>query len=137
MTQRFNADWLEKAVGLLALARQHEVTLTVNGDKLRLTRAHSVDPRIVEMLAENKADIIDVMSKPDAIKLWLDGSQATLANQYEVLNDGRDRWDAIESIYHDLFPTDSECVCTRGYCIDAAIITCDACVLKNHKEKGS
>ena len=137
MTQNFNTDWLEKAVGLLVLAKQHNVSLAVNGDKLKLTRVNSVDPLVIEILAKNKADIIDIMRLPDAIKLWLGNWQATLANQYEALNDGMDRWNTAEAIYHDLFPDDRECVCARGHCIDSAIITCRACVKSNQSKKGA
>ena len=147
MTQRFNmdnteqtspligADEFDKAVGLLALAKRHEVALTVNGDKLRLTRATKVDPLVVDMLTRNKADLMDIMNKPDAIKLWLDDRQARLADIHSSLNEAMDRWDLVEGIYHDLFPVDRECVCSRGYCIDTAIITCNACV--KNKEKGA
>ena len=130
------ADWLDKAVGLLALAKQHTIILSVNGDKLRMSRAHSVDPLVIEILARNKADIIEVMGMPDAIKRWLSNHQEQLANRYDALTDGMDRWDWVEQIYHDLFPVDRECVCSRGHCIDSAIITCNACVKKNQTKKG-
>jgi hypothetical protein len=131
------ADWLDKAVGLLALAKQHNISLAVNGDKLKLTRANSVDPLVVEILISNKADIIDIMGRPDAIKSWLGDFQSTLSSKYDTFNDGMDRWDWVEKIYHDLFPVDRECVCSRGYCIDSAIITCDACAKKNQVAKGA
>lgn len=130
------ADWLDKAVGLLALAKQHNIILSVNGDKLRMSRAHSVDPLVIEILARNKADIIEVMGMPDAIKRWLSNHQEQLANRYDALTDGMDRWDWVEQIYHDLFPVDRECVCSRGHCIDSAIITCNACAKKNQTKKG-
>ena len=136
MTQNFNTDWLEKAVGLLVLAKQHNVSLAVNGDKLKLTRVNSVDPLVIDILAKNKADIIEIMRWPDAIKLWLGNCQATLANQYDALNDSMDRGNWVEQTYHDLFPVDRECVCSRGYCIDSAVITCNACAKKNQTKKG-
>ena len=131
------ADWLDKAVGLLALAKQHNIILSVNGDKLRMSRAHSVDPLVIEILARNKADIIEVMGMPDAIKRWLSNHQEQLANRYDALTDGMDRWDWVEKIYHDLFPVDRECVCSRGHCIDTAIVTCNVCVKKNQIKKGA
>ena len=131
------AEWVEKAVGLLALAKQHNISLTVNGDKLRLTRANSVDPLVIEILVSNKADIIEIMGMPDTIKLWLGKYQSTLAVKYDSLTDGMDRWEWVEGIYHDLFPVDRECVCDRGYCIDSAMITCNACVKKNKIKKGT
>ena len=131
------ADWLDKAVGLLALAKQHTIILSVNGDKLRMSRAHSVDPLVIEILARNKADIIEVMGMPDAIKRWLSNHQEQLANRYDALTDGMDRWDWVEKIYHDLFPVDRECVCSRGHCIDTAIVTCNVCVKKNQIKKGA
>ena len=131
------ADWLDKAVGLLALAKQHNIRLAVNGDKIRMSRPSSVDPLIVEILASNKADLIDIMGMPEAIKLWLGGFQTKLADKYGALTDGIDRWEWGEGVYHDLFPDDSGCVCDRGHCIDTAIVTCNACVKKNQIKKGT
>ena len=131
------ADWLDKAVGLLALAKQHKISLSVNGDKLRMTRANSVDPLVIDILASNKADIIEIMGMPDAIKLWLGDYQGKLADRYDALTDGIDRWEWVEEVYHELFPVDRECVCSRGHCIDTAIVTCNACVKKNQTKKGT
>jgi hypothetical protein len=125
---------IDKAVNLLAFARQHKLSLTAMGDKLQIQKESRDENAnldiIVSMLATNKADVIAILQDPDAIKQWLGNTQKTLSTNWDALSDGIDRWVWAEEMYHKLFPNDQGCVCPDGYCIETALVTCETCVRK-------
>ena len=101
---------IDKAVNLLALARQHRLSLTAIGDKLQIKRESREDninlDIVVPLLATHKADIIEILQDPNAIKQWLGDTQKSLSVKYDALTDGMDRWGGAEEMYHKLFPSD-------------------------------
>ena len=125
---------IDKAVNLLALARQHRLSLTAIGEKLQIKRESREDNMnldiVVPLLATHKADIIEILQDPNAIKQWLGDTQKSLSVKYDALTDGMDRWVWAEEMYHKLFPSDQGCVCPDGYCIETALVTCETCVRK-------
>lgn len=127
---------IDKAVNLLALARQHRLSLTAIGEKLQIKRESREDNMnldiVVPLLATNKADIIEILQDPNAIKQWLGDTQKSLSVKYDALTDGMDRWGWVEEMYYKLFPDDQGCVCPDGHCIETALVTCDSCVRKDN-----
>ena len=125
---------IDKAVNLLALARQHRLSLTAIGDKLQIKRESREDninlDIVVPLLATHKADIIEILQDPNAIKQWLGDTQKSLSVKYDALTDGMDRWGQVEEMYCKLFPDDQGCVCLDGHCIETALVTCETCVRK-------
>ena len=125
---------IDKAVNLLALARQHRLSLTAIGEKLQIKRESREDninlDIVVPLLATHKADIIEILQDPNAIKQWLGDTQKSLSVKYDALTDGMDRWGQVEEMYCKLFPDDQGCVCPDGHCIETALVTCDSCVRK-------
>ena len=97
---------IDKAVNLLALARQHRLSLTAIGEKLQIKRESREDNMnldiVVPLLATNKADIIEILQDPNAIKQWLGDTQKSLSVKYDALTDGMDRWGWVEEKYYKL-----------------------------------
>ena len=125
---------LDKAVGLLILAQQHNISLVANGDKLRIARTTNEPNENIEIvqrsLGQNKESIMAVLSDASAVSRWLSTAQAKLATSYEALNDGIERWLLAEQIYNTLCPDNVICVCDRGHCLDLAVIRCTPCARK-------
>ena len=130
---RVDGERLDRAIGLLALARQHNLLLAIHNGTLQVKReTKEINPNfelIIKTFSTHKEDLIAILQDPNAIRQWLDSSQEKLATKYNVLTDGMDAWQRVEDMYRQLYQ-DTSCVCEQGQCRVEALINCTACVGK-------
>lgn len=123
-------ETFEKAVGLLAWAKQHDMFLTLNGDKILLQGGDPADPDkdiVRKALANHKQELIAILKQPKSIRSWLEHKQHQLGRKYDSLHDGMEQWLAAEEMYRLICPDDKGCICEVGECTEMTFINCRAC----------
>jgi hypothetical protein len=122
----------DRVMGMMGLAQQHHIALSVNGEKLRMEQTVEEDnpnlPVVFRTLARNKEEIIAVMADGDAIRRWLDEKQRQLMALHDEISEGTEQWLYLEAMHFVLHPDDGRCVCADGQCRDEALVRCDICV---------
>ena len=121
----------DRVMGVMGLAQQHHIALSVNGDKLRMVQTLEEDNPNLDIvfrtLARHKEAIIAVMADSDAIRQWLDEKQRRLIALHDEISEGTEQWLHLEAMHFALHPDDGRCVCADGQCRDEALVRCDIC----------
>ena len=122
----------DQVMGLLGLAQQHHIALSVNGEKLRMEQTVEEDNPNLEIvfrtLARHKESIIAVISDGDAMRQWLDEKQRQLIALHDEISEGTEQWLHLEAMHFALHPDDRRCVCAEGQCREYALVRCYICV---------
>lgn len=127
-------DALDRKVGYLNLAREHDIKLTRAGGTLRMEQlSEGKDPRlVVSILTANKTDVLQIMGDDTSVREWLDREQAELMNLNHEVNYRMERWINIESMYLELHPDLDGCACAPSTCRDYAVVRCKYCARREN-----
>jgi len=124
---------LEKGLECVELAQKNGLLIVPDGKGIGIKRDPEAESSnqddaklVVEILKNNRDDILTVTEDPERLRQTLSKAQERMFNANEYLMSNIDLWDRLEKAYRILFPDDTKCV--RGNaCPDTAIVRCKAC----------
>ena len=131
---------IEKGVQLYEMVRLNGFTVIPDGADLGVKPPDAIDPDqlqiIMQMLKNNKQDLVALTSDLPGIRAMLASTQERMIHAHEWLMTHLDLWDRLEKLYRELAPQDTECVHTpEHFCPEAAVVNCKACEGRHHEQK--
>ena len=124
---------LEKGLECVELAQKNGLLVVPDGKGIGIKRDPEAESSsqddaklVVEMLKNNRDDILTVTEDPERLRQTLSKAQERMSEANRWLLTHIDLFDRLEKAYRVLFPDAEGCV--RGEkCLDDAIVRCRAC----------
>jgi len=128
---------IEKGVQLYETVRLNGFTIIPDGADLGVKPPDTIDPEqldiIMQMLKNNKQDLVTLTADLPGIRAMLSSTQDRMIHAHEWLMDHLDLWDRLEKLYREIAPRDTECIHgPENSCSEAAIVNCKACEGRHH-----
>ena len=123
---------IETGLHLYETVRLNGFTIIPDGADLGVKPPDTIDPDqreiIIQMLKNNKQDLVALTADLPGIRAMLAATQERMIHAHEWLMDHLDLWDRLEKLYREIAPQDTECIhAPEQFCSEAAIVNCKAC----------
>lgn len=123
---------IEKNMQLYETVRLNGFTIIPDGADLGVKPPDTIDPGqldiIMQMLKNNKQDLVVLTGDLGQTRNVLAEQQTRMAVTYDWLMAQLDLWDRLEKLYREIAPQDTECIHgPEKFCSEAAIVNCKAC----------
>jgi hypothetical protein len=124
---------LEKGLECVELAQRNGLLIMPDGKGIGIKRDPEAEASnqddaklVVEILKNNRDDILTVSEDPERLRQTLSKAQERMIEANRWLLTHMDLWDRLEKAYRMLFPDAEGCVMGTT-CLDDAVVRCKAC----------